>query len=179
MVQCTIFKVSEVNAYYRASNTVSFFSFIFTCIIDLPILSHYVSLWCYYGKYLIYSENICKKTKWNIGNHNKSNIFKTQCSCSFNVLTGNMNNKENRQNKPLSTSLSLMKPIILWTLHIFNLRLKCLIDIIQLRYTFLYNGILLNLWIRFLSNETALSLFSSDWSDNVANTIGTLLLIWI
>ena len=109
-----------------------------------------------------------KKTKWNIGNHNKSNIFKTQSSCSFNVLTGNMNNKENRQNKPLSTSLSLMKPIILWTLHIFNLRLKCVIDIIQLRYTFLYNGILLNLWIRFLSNETALSLFSSEWSDNVA-----------
>jgi hypothetical protein len=70
-----------------------------------------------------------------------------------------MNNKENRQNKPLSTSLSLMKPIILWTLHIFNLRLKCVIDIIQLRYTFLYNGILLNLWIRFLSNRNTKTVF--------------------
>lgn len=95
-----------------------------------------------------------------------------------------MTNKENRQNKTLSTALSLMKPIITCTLHIFNLRLKWLIDIIQLRYT-TYNDIPLNLCIRFLSKETDLSLFSSDWSDNVANTItmniahGHILIIYI
>lgn len=76
MVQCTIFKISEVQCfkycfYFNQSEMVTnvfhldtfYFYFIFICIIDLPILFHCGCVWYYYGKCLIYSENIYKSNK--------------------------------------------------------------------------------------------------------------------